>query len=119
MPKDVCIAAENEEVWFPHPANPCNLYFRVKVADGVLIVIGADNAFGPSIVTVDRQSTNAVLLTMPEPPRIDRDDVNRLRAMLAGRPHLFAPVTGPFTDCFLCGKAKTDPVHLEGGPRHA
>jgi hypothetical protein len=86
MPNNVQVAAENEEVWFPHPAGVANLYFQVRVIDGVLHVVGFDCAYGPSEVEVQRGSVNAVLILMPKPPSQIRakqrhsDDLKRAAA---------------------------------------
>ncbi len=116
MPKEVKLAAENEEVWFAHPVDPANLFFQVKVVNGVLNISGAHCAYGPSVVSVDRQSANTVLLSMPQPPKITRSPAEIL-AEIAPHPHVYVRL-GYQLPCLVCGGMPTDPRHV-GRIEHA
>lgn len=100
MPRNVSVAKENEEVWFPHPADPANLFFQVRVKDGALTVIGAHNAYGPSNLTENRQSANAVVLTMPDPPSRRKIDP-QIAGLTAAESKQLAAGLARFTEVWL------------------
>lgn len=67
MPRDVQVAAEEEEVWFEHPAGPANLFFRASVKGGVLRIEGFHCAYGLARLEVINTPTGIALI-MPNPP---------------------------------------------------
>ncbi len=73
--RTVVLVDDGEEVWFPHPANPCNLYFRVTVQNGELTVTARDCAWGPTNIDMRQAGTDVAVLSMPTPPKDRRSPV--------------------------------------------